>query len=325
MSIFITCVHGVAGLQADATGVVHHALADERQVTGRAASGGTTSLIMRGGSVLPALTPSRPPQPSAARSSASKTSIARPDDAADGRGDVGHPARREVTGRRVGEVPGQGLGRRRRRATGDAVARPPPSGDAPATSVTACSSGRRTLRLQRAEAVAGEQDALDDDLAGDVGRHGADVAERGRQRRVLRRRPGEGRRGVAQLGGGRARPDRRRPRPPSRRRRGAARRASGRPCRRSRRRRAAARSSPSCRGTGPFGATGRPRASADDGIERATVTVGVRLDRRRRIKRRSLLMTTESARRRRRRAPAASSRRGRPASGPSSTAGRRAG
>ena len=70
------------------------------------------SLTMRGGSALPALTPSRPPQPRAASASSSNTSTSRPAAGADGDGDVGHAARREVAGRRVGEVAGEVRGAR---------------------------------------------------------------------------------------------------------------------------------------------------------------------------------------------------------------------
>ena len=69
----------VARLEGDPAGVVHDPLADERQPPGRLADAGRyVSLIIRGGSALPWLTPSRPPQPISTRASLSKTSTSRP-------------------------------------------------------------------------------------------------------------------------------------------------------------------------------------------------------------------------------------------------------
>ena len=292
------------------------------------------SLIMRGGSVLPALTPSRPPQPRAARASASKTSICSFDAAATAVATSAMRARGEVPGRRVREVAGQ-LGRAgRHRAAGraalDGGARP----GAPATSVISRRPAGRHLLLQGAVAVAGEEDPLDDDLAGDVGR----------QRRRRRRAWWRARRACRRRG--RTRPRRR-----------AAGRVSGR---RRHRCRSRPRRPPPGAGTAsvwptlpsnpiavsdagrgragvapaPFVPTGTPTASAEAGTDRETDTTtsparatdGVgsnvaTLSVRTVVTLVEAFIGQQSARRRRRRAPATSSRLRRPASGPSSTAG----
>ena len=92
------------------------------------------SLIMRGGSVLPALTPSRPPQPSAASASASNISICSFDEAAIA---VATSAIRLAV-----RCPGGVLARSRASSAAPAVARPrvaprstAPARAAPATSV----------------------------------------------------------------------------------------------------------------------------------------------------------------------------------------------
>ena len=81
MSIFIAACIGVARLQADPARVVHHALADQRQVADRRrrSPAGSVSLIMRGGSSLPALTPEQAAAARARRARrSSNTSISRP-------------------------------------------------------------------------------------------------------------------------------------------------------------------------------------------------------------------------------------------------------
>ena len=136
------------------------------------------SLIMRGGSVLPALTPSSPPQPRAARDSASNTSTSRPDAAA--------TAMATSAMRLAVRCPGGVLARSRASWAAPAVADATRSHRARRLrrastrrrATISRSAGRRHVLLEGAVAVPGEEDALDDGLAGDVGGHGAEIGER---------------------------------------------------------------------------------------------------------------------------------------------------
>ena len=127
------------------------------------------SLTMRGGSVLPALTPRMPPQPSSRRASASNTSTFSFDVAPTAMATSAMRVAVRWPGRRVGEV-----ARQLRRVGDDAAAlgaalhrRRPRRGD---DERQLAQPGGRRLPLQRAVAVAGQQDTLDDGLGGDVGR-----------------------------------------------------------------------------------------------------------------------------------------------------------
>ena len=230
---------------------------------------------MRGGSVLPALTPSRPPQPSSASASSSKMSTVRSDAAADARRRRRRgPARGEVTRRRVGQVARQRDCGRRRAAPRSTPARTA-ADRAPSATTRHVLAARRarassSARVKRYEP---RSDALDDGLADSLGRGAADVDERGTAR--LRRASSTARAAAAAVlrtrGHVERRRARRRRRPPARDRCRRARRGSGRPCPRTRAASSAARSRPSGRGTAPSLHTGTPTASAALGAERATV------------------------------------------------------
>ena len=167
--------------------------------------------------------------------------------------------RREVAGRRVGEVAGelggvrQRRGRARRRAS-TAAARP-----APATSVSSVERRCRGASFFSARvAVAGEQDALDDGLAGGLGVDAADVGERRRQAVVLGRGPGErggrvAQRRPASSSAGSPMPTATTLGPPVRGTTSVWPTLPSKPDAAS-----VARSSPSWRGTGPFSPTGTP-------------------------------------------------------------------
>ena len=232
-------VHRIGGLEADPTGVVHHALAHHDQVTAR------TRRTARAVGELDH--PRRfvaagvdPEQPAAAERGEGVLVVdldLQPGGRGDGDRHVGHARRRQVAGRRVGEVAGQlGGDGHHAAALGTSLDRRGAARTGDEHDVGQVGGGR--LPLQGAVAVAGEEDALDDRLPGrlrsDGGRRrpaswpGARAWRRpGRRRR--RRRAGRPRRAWS---------SRRRRRRRRSDRRAAARPASGRPCRRSRRRRA---------------------------------------------------------------------------------------
>ena len=224
-------VHRVGRLEADAAGVVHHALADQGEVARRRPRRPVRQL-------------DDPRRLDAAGVDAEDAAGAhRPQvvgiehlDLEAGRGgdldgEVGQPRGGEVAGRGVGEVTGERLG------IGQRLAASGPGRRRRRTPAADHEGERRhgldgRLLLQRAVAVAGEQHALDDGLGGHRRVDALDVGQRGGQHGLLAGGAGEGGGGIAQTGGIESRRRCRRRWPPGRRR--SARRTSGPPCPRSR-------------------------------------------------------------------------------------------
>ena len=149
------------------------ALADQAEVPGRERPAGSVSLISRGSSTLPRLTPRMPPQPISISCCSSKTSTSRPAAGPSSDGDLGHAGRGQRRRRAVGQVAADGRRPGDRLAARDA--RPHLVGDR----LRGDDRQRRERRLVAAsadeEAPAGEQHALDDDLREVAGRD-CDVA-----------------------------------------------------------------------------------------------------------------------------------------------------
>ena len=237
--------------------------------------------------------------------------------------------------------PGGVLARSRASWAAPAVTSPraPPRSTAPALRGTADEGDRtqpdgRHLLLQRAVAVAGEEDPLDDGLGGDVGGEAADVGERGGQGAVLGGGAGERGGHVAQLRGassvgGVADADRDDDAAALARHDERLADLAVEPRRRQRRpvepeltRHGTLHADGDADGVGRAGiaratATVTSPARATDGVGSNVATVSVSVV--------VTVMAVQSAPRRRRRAPAASSRPRRHGTGPSSTAGPTAG
>ena len=281
MSIFIAACIGSRRLQADAAGVVHHALADHRQVTdglGRAVRELDHARRLGAAGV-------DAEQPAAAEGGegvAVEDLDVEAGRGGDADGDVGEPARREVAGRRVGEVAGElgGVGEDAP-ALGATGHRGRPAGRGDEHELG--EPGAVGLLLQRRVAVAGEQrrprrrpgrpPRASPASASVVARRSCLAAARAKAAAASRRPAGVSSAGspmptAITLG------------PPLRGTTSVWPTLPSNPDAAS-----VERSSPTWRGTGPFTPTGTPRAPAPSGTLRATVTATVPLDGRRRVER----------------------------------------
>ena len=168
-------MHGVTRLEADAAGVVHHALADHRQVP--AGPRRAVRQLDHARRLAAAGVDTEQPAAAECRQRVGVEHLdVEPGGGGDGDRHVGHAARREVAGGRVGEVtgelgrtgehatalgaPGRGCGPRRRRDEHE-LGEP----------------GAVGLLLQRRVAVPREQHALDDGLGRGLGIAIAGVGE----------------------------------------------------------------------------------------------------------------------------------------------------